>query len=116
MSASFNTSHVVVYPVRLVLYHLRSRCFNTSHVVVYQLFHLLMQTKIQCFNTSHVVVYRRIESRTNHYVEFQYISCCSLSKEIFQLYKSNISFNTSHVVVYPHIYMRFVINCFLIFH
>ena len=68
---------------------------------------------------------------------FQYISCCSLSADLMGSIVVADSFNTSHVVVYlekipdietvdkfqyisccslSHIYMRFVINCFLIFH
>ena len=113
---SFNTSHVVVYQgkdyifIKDMLFQYISCCslsigargigktysrFNTSHVVVYPDSQNFLKRTETSFNTSHVVVYHKkleMEYKGNHL--FQYISCCSLS----------------------HIYMRFVINCFLIFH
>ena len=55
---SFNTSHVVVYPIP-ENYFVVNNCFNTSHVVVYQLKQNLHLWTVWCFNTSHVVVYHQ---------------------------------------------------------
>ena len=54
-------------------------CFNTSHVVVY-LGSCYFYFSSCRFNTSHVVVYRWVVVAATIQVQFQYISCCSLSK------------------------------------
>ena len=121
--ASFNTSHVVVYRVSAT-YAFASFCgFNTSHVVVYLSEVKQKKSFFLRFNTSHVVVYHaeNVPLRTSTPVsihlmlqfipavppsgrsvpEFQYISCCSLSKTVPHFITAHSSFNTSHVVVYP---------------
>ncbi len=100
----------------------RDGSFNTSHVVVYRLRISSIWRHRLRFNTSHVVVYL-IELQANFATnKFQYISCCCLSPIcpacfsashtvsihlmlLFIISPSNIlvsrsRFNTSHVVVY----------------
>ena len=96
---SFNTSHVVVYPLKK-----GSVCwwwsFNTSHVVVYPdrkraAAELAMFQYISCCSLSEKE--RDIQIKSDM---FQYISCCSLSRRLLQLPLYYDCFNTSHVVVY----------------
>ena len=78
----FNTSHVVVYLLQVVLDAASDLCFNTSHVVVYPVpvyLHPFCQNR---FNTSHVVVYPFLSLVGVYPLLFQYISCCSLSKKL----------------------------------
>ena len=75
--------------------------FNTSHVVVYLMYKSLVREYKESFNTSHVVVYRETNAEIFGELEFQYISCCSLSSCRPFFDQSRLCFNTSHVVVYP---------------
>ena len=101
---------------------MQEKGFNTSHVVIYQKFTAGLDTSYSGFNTSHVVIYRRsvFPNRTNIF-QFQYISCCYLSKKKWHIQRreyvsihlmmlfilkalsavpSFTRFNTSHVVIY----------------
>ena len=97
-------------------------CFNTSHVVVYRRIPICTIMTKSGFNTSHVVVYhgrpgksggcyfvsihlmlqfiRKLLSTAGKEIQFQYISCCSLSFFIIFSTAELNGFNTSHVVVY----------------
>ena len=97
-------------------------CFNTSHVVVYRRLAVCQCLLFLSFNTSHVVVYLQHSTSRPDKIQFQYISCCSLSNfrkkwavtiSQFQYISCcslslnpsftppiNLCFNTSHVVVY----------------
>ena len=78
--AGFNTSHVVIYPVKGDVTKAYPSGFNTSHVVIYQLKKSATEIVNTCFNTSHVVIYRRLLYDGNYASgTFQYISCCYLS-------------------------------------
>ena len=78
-------------------------CFNTSHVVVYPVKHHPLMLVEPRFNTSHVVVYHIPGASKRHgNPMFQYISCCSLSMAGMYTLTGIRCFNTSHVVVYLH--------------
>ena len=89
----------ILNSIFLLPYH--SDYFNTSHVVVYPL-RLLLVLSIQLyFNTSHVVVYRFPFSYLITPYPFQYISCCSLSSltAVFSVF----------VVISIHLMLQFII-------
>ena len=95
----FNTSHVTLYrhhqeaaqsphavSIHLMLLFINvqntatqiANCFNTSHVTLYLSF-LYKHSATHCFNTSHVTLYQRKYGEMSRRIEFQYISCYSLS-------------------------------------
>ena len=57
--------------------------FNTSHVVIYPLKMRLLNNPNISFNTSHVVIYLKGIEETIISLLFQYISCCYLSSSKF---------------------------------
>ena len=76
-----------------------------GHVSIHLMLQFILHTtlylcEIFCFNTSHVVVYRETNAEIFGELEFQYISCCSLSSCRPFFDQSRLCFNTSHVVVY----------------
>ena len=102
LSTGFNTSHVVIYPLVLLLgvfliivsIHLMLLFISAPGIQrsVHRKFQYISccylsdscterQTRQMCFNTSHVVIYPvwHNETRDLKYL-FQYISCCYLSK------------------------------------
>ena len=60
----------------------QSQYFNTSHVTVYPLLVLMMALVIAYFNTSHVTVYPEGEKTMANMNLFQYISCYCLSTHL----------------------------------
>ena len=97
---SFNTSHVVIYPI-ISIFTSSRLSFNTSHVVIYlnrkrkkrgfdnvSIHLMLLFIVCSCyrihiavlrFNTSHVVIYPYTVIDIETTGLFQYISCCYLS-------------------------------------
>ena len=57
--------------------------------------------KLDRFNTSHVTLYRYAINHEPLHLEFQYISCYSLSFVGSMAASFIPSFNTSHVTLYP---------------
>ena len=109
ISNRFNTSHVTLYqskgnarhPSDVVSIHLMllfitienldekvDVCFNTSHVTLYLQQRTGSGIHLICFNTSHVTLYPREREGCVFRNVFQYISCYSLSKNIFGIYRS----------------------------
>ena len=120
-----------------IVFPLKIERFNTSHVVVYlpssepgdhpAAFQYISCCSLSrpflaccvfcsCFNTSHVVVYRLKQFHIDTVTKFQYISCCSLSRNGKGNEYAVWKFQYISCCSLSHIYMRFVINCFLIFH
>ena len=56
------------------------RCFNTSHVTLYPMEWVEMPRLERRFNTSHVTLYHGGYMMKRDLVEFQYITCYSLSQ------------------------------------
>ena len=101
MFMCFNTSHVVVYRQFMCSGLIQSRSFNTSHVVVYPRkqrmildmlqvsIHLMLQfilfLLLFFYVSSRVSIHLMLQfieadlSPSSSALEFQYISCCSLS-------------------------------------
>ena len=97
---SFNTSHVVVYLTPISSTARSSLRFNTSHVVVYRGFDLVINHFLQFQYISCCSLSKKMEVSPYNKTEFQYISCCSLSSLHLPLRTRMRGFNTSHVVVY----------------
>ena len=55
----FNTSHVVIYLMRIIQFALTTQSFNTSHVVIYLTSFSKLEILFSSFNTSHVVIYHK---------------------------------------------------------
>ena len=88
----------------------RDGSFNTSHVTLYQsTLRDLWQQKTS-FNTSHVTLYRgNRRGQSPDRMEFQYISCYSLSKNAKADTDTKLRFNTSHVTLYRTSIFAYVI-------
>ena len=118
---SFNTSHVVVYQITFYIYKAESkfqyisccslspnRTFTAQSATVS--IHLMLQfifcsgdlTRMTKTVSIHLMLqFIQLEaSKQIKQVEFQYISCCSLSVCDGVRYFIHLRFNTSHVVVY----------------
>ena len=73
--ASFNTSHVNVYPRQMRWYCQRSLCFNTSHVNVYQKEHFKKRTVKKVSIHPMLMFISQQEEEAEQKAEFQYIPC-----------------------------------------
>ena len=77
------------------------KSFNTSHVTLYHSEASVAYALFRRFNTSHVTLYlEALKSYINQTIEFQYISCYSLSRNREADDILAESFNTSHVTLY----------------
>ena len=83
--ASFNTSHVVIYPNPSKKILAWRQSFNTSHVVIYRADVPESTIRQPSFNTSHVVIYQKKYPVSNKIILFQYISCCYLSEQVVRI-------------------------------
>ena len=99
----FNTSHVTLYPQPFYDRHQLLQSFNTSHVTLYLLWINRWKAIRNSFNTSHVTLYRFPERNLRIRIQFQYISCYSLSESRFCMECGSRSFNTSHVTLYQQV-------------
>ena len=106
---SFNTSHVVIYHIRVALRYAGKRfqyiscCYlspfgfsqsDQYFPVSIHLMLLFIEKEMAyskagiCFNTSHVVIYLKSIVRRSIFYSFQYISCCYLSR--FKKHKNKL--------------------------
>ena len=74
--------------------------FNTSHVILYPLPSWIIFIAVICFNTSHVILYLKEQKDEKNVLQFQYISCYSLSGKGDFVEWYDPCFNTSHVILY----------------
>ena len=116
----------------IISYCYQNIYFNTSHVTVYLLAVMIREKYLNYFNTSHVTVYPVSVGFASLVNKFQYISCYCLSQErkkgVFKDYEfqyiscyclsnyhchfSKIQqyFNTSHVTVYRFVTKNLWVN------
>ena len=122
LNRCFNTSHVVVYPdyisdipfVIIVSIHLMLQFilpeYDTKNLALHVSIHLMLQfIQISIFPSSwqncvsiHLMLQfiSTLHTWKRLILAFQYISCCSLSKQMSRNALAAYGFNTSHVVVY----------------
>ena len=101
--SSFNTSHVVIYPLFRLVYRPSFKRFNTSHVVIYQegLFSFLYVHV--GFNTSHVVIYP--------FLPHQYEANVHVSIHLMLLFILIVnSYSTKTRIVSIHLMLLFIVN------
>ena len=126
----FNTSHVTVQPVIVIITVKFIMCFNTSHVTVQQGIPKVIPSAsafqyIPCYCSTeslrellaigsvfqYIPCYcstRRAGAIFNTILQFQYIPCYCSTKMKTILIDFHLSFNTSHVTVQPHAFKPFL--------